>query len=754
MYRNFLNVAVAAPGGVHNYFNSRPGVGATVTGTSRNDQITDGAAGNTLAGGAGDDQYQVAFDTTRIIEAPGGGIDAVTAYNNIALGANVEIGRVHGDLITMVAAPTGSQLQAYGSRDVLAGGRGNDLLIDETSNKQTLFEINDGSGKDVIYKFTATGANHDLIRLNDPQFTSFAAVRSAMSQVGSDVLLNLSSTDKLLIKDVRIGDLTPDDFLLRFSPTGLKMTFNDEFNGLSLYNDATRAGTWDTTFRYGPDNSLIARTLPGNGELQVYTDPKLGPNPFRVGNGELSITAEKLTAAESAQLWNYKYSSGLLTTEHSFAQTYGYFEIKAELPVEQGMFPAFWLMPKAAVWPPEIDVMENVGQNWVSGGAIAPNHSDAFRTFFPDGLRGDHTYGLLWNKQSITWYVDGKAVGSVPTPPSMHQPMYLLVNLAVGGDWAGAPPANFDSATMNIDYVRAYSLNNAPASTPSAPTSPPPAPKPQPQPAPQPLEETVLSAVTTSLGSTQTHLVLTGNRAIDGIGNALDNILSGNVAANKLTGGNGDDHLYGKIGNDALLGGNGDDILKGGIGADAMTGGGGDDRYQVDSSADHIVELPGGGDDRVIASVSTTLAANVEDLSLIGKAAINGTGNQGANAVIGNDGANVLTGHGGNDKLVGDRGDDVLIGGQGDDLLVGGQGNDRFVFAPGFGDDRIADFGAGNAKDLIDLSALIKAGIRPILSDSGAGMVISAPGGHSITLLGVDPHELTATSTGYVYDGY
>ncbi|RYE56080.1 MAG: glycosyl hydrolase family protein, partial [Rhizobiaceae bacterium] len=385
MYMNFLNVAVATPGAVQNYFNNRPGAGVTANGTARNDQMTDGAVRNTLIGGAGDDQYMVAFDGTTIIEAAGGGLDAVTAYNNFALPANVEIGRVQADLVTIVAAPTGSLLQAYGSRDVLVGGRGNDILVDESKGKQTLFEIGDGSGKDVIYKFTAKGADHDLIRLNDPQFTSFSAVKAAMTQVDKDVLIDLSANDKLLIKDVKISDLTDDDFLLRFSPSGLKMTFQDEFNGLSLYSDTNPRGTWDTTFRYGPDNSLSARTLPGNGEDQVYTDPKFGPNPFSVSDGELSITAEKLTAAESAKLWNYKYASGLLTTEHSFAQTYGYFEIKAELPVEQGMFPAFWLMPKAAVWPPEIDIMENVGENWVSGGAIAPNDHDAFRTFFPEG---------------------------------------------------------------------------------------------------------------------------------------------------------------------------------------------------------------------------------------------------------------------------------------------------------------------------------------------------------------------------------
>ncbi len=435
--------------------------------------------------------------------------------------------------------------------------------------------------------------------------------------------------------------------------------------------------------------------------------------------------------------------------------------MRAELPVEQGMFPAFWLMPKASVWPPEIDIMENVGENWVSGGAIAPNDHDAFRTFFPEGLKGDHSYGLLWTKQSITWYVDGKAVGSIPTPASMHQPMYLLVNLAVGGDWAGRPAADFDSAVMKVDYVRAYSLDQgtSPPPPPQAPSPPPPPAAPSPPPPPPPVPDpdpdpdgAVVSAVTMTLDATTVRLVLSGTDAIDGAGNKLDNILSGNEGSNRLVGGNGDDRLYGKGGNDELLGGNDDDLLNGGAGADTMTGGGGNDLFVVDSAADRVVELTGGGQDRVMSSVSTTLAAEVENLSLAGTAAINGTGNGEDNIIAGNSAANVLSGLAGNDKLIGGGGNDVIIGGQGNDLLSGGDGVDRFVFTAGFGDDRISDFGAGGA-DVVDLSALIQAGIRPTLHDSPVGAVIAVSGGYSITLIGVDPHELNATGSGYVFDG-
>lgn len=195
-------------------------------------------------------------------------------------------------------------------------------------------------------------------------------------------------------------------------------------------------------------------------------------------------------------------------------------------------------------------------------------------------------------------------------------------------------------------------------------------------------------------------LVLTG-AARQGTGNAADN---------ELTGGAGDDRLSG-------LGGA--DLLDGGAGADVMAGGSGDDRYRVDNAGDSVVEAAGAGTDTVEASVNHTLAANVENLVLIG-AARAGNGNELANVVTGGTRNDVLAGLGGNDRLTGgagaDRldggdGDDRLTGGTGADTMTGGAGRDVFVFAPGdvsatlAGADRITDFDARTG-DRLDLRAL------------------------------------------------
>jgi len=689
-YLTFYNVPFATQSAVSNWISTKPTAGSTLYGTTKNDQLPDTYGGATLAGKSGDDSYLIVDSASRIIENAGEGVDSVTAYTNFRLPSNVEMLTLQGEMITGVAADTGSMLTALGSRDVLVSGKGADILVDRTTDKQTLFQFDVGSGKDAVYGFTATGANHDLLRVNYPQFTSFDALKSAMTQVGSDVRIDLTASDAVILRGVSLSSLTADDFLLPFSPANLKLTFNDEFNGLSLYNGAAGSGTWKTSYRYGPANgngSLSARTLPGNGEVEIYLDSSyagdpskssnaLGLNPFSIDNGVLSIKAWKLSDADSSKLWNYRYGSGLLTTEKTFSQTYGYFEIRADLPQVKGMFPAFWLLPTASTWPPEIDIMENVGQNFASGGAISADHRDAFRTWFPDGQTGMHTYGLLWTAEKITWYVDGNAVGSVATPPSMNQPMYMIFNLAVGGDWAGKPDPAFSAATMKVDYVRAYSLDQvttAPVAQ-GAVVTPPVVASPTTTDT-QPASGDISASISTTLGAADHDLTLTGSGAIDGTGNALDNVITGNDAANKLDGGVGNDTLHGGAGADTLIGGGGDDQLDGGTGADNMAGGAGNDRYLVDNVNDKVLELSGGGTDTVVATVDVTLANYVENGVLFTGATMM-TGNSLSNLISGNDADNQLFGASGDDTLMGGGGSDQLSGGSGYDSLAGGAGND------------------------------------------------------------------------------
>jgi Ca2+-binding RTX toxin-like protein len=174
----------------------------------------------------------------------------------------------------------------------------------------------------------------------------------------------------------------------------------------------------------------------------------------------------------------------------------------------------------------------------------------------------------------------------------------------------------------------------------------------------------VQSSVTYTLAANVENLTLTGASAISGTGNSLNNILIGNGAVNTLTGGAGDD------------------TLDGGVGADKLIGGTGNDTYFVDNASDVITENAGEGIDTVNSTLAYTLATNVENLTLLGTTAINGTGNTVDNILTGNSAANTLTGNAGNDTLDGKAGDDIL---------VGGTGNDTYVLDRGYGSDTIRE---------------------------------------------------------------
>jgi Ca2+-binding RTX toxin-like protein len=161
---------------------------------------------------------------------------------------------------------------------------------------------------------------------------------------------------------------------------------------------------------------------------------------------------------------------------------------------------------------------------------------------------------------------------------------------------------------------------------------------------------------------------------------AGDDTINGSAYDDYLLGYDGNDSLRGNAGADGLDGGAGNDVLNGGIGADTMIGGLGNDTYYVDTHSDIVTEDASAGTDRILSSVTLTLPANVENLTLTGTAAINGTGNALANVIIGNAAANRLTGGGGNDALHGADGNDIIVGGGGNDTLDGGAGADQFLF--------------------------------------------------------------------------
>jgi len=250
------------------------------------------------------------------------------------------------------------------------------------------------------------------------------------------------------------------------SLAGYKLTFDDEFNSFSSNGPSnpfvtSHTGTWDTTYAYGE------RKL--NDEVQLYSDPTVGVNPFSDSNGVLTITAAPSTDRSAS--WGQPYTSGAITTLHSFSQRYGYFEMRAELPDGVGMWPAFWMVSKQHVWPPELDPLEAFGSNGSTGeGGAYSFHNGLVKT--DSGGQGAwnstnganlytqyNTFGVDWQPDRITFYFNGQAYASVATPTEFNQPMYLLANLAVGGNWAGAPIG--ETAALKIDYIRAFSHDQA-----------------------------------------------------------------------------------------------------------------------------------------------------------------------------------------------------------------------------------------------------------------------------------------------------
>lgn len=237
-------------------------------------------------------------------------------------------------------------------------------------------------------------------------------------------------------------------------PSGMKLTFADEFNALDLYS------TWKPTDQWGN------RYLPANGELQTYVDPQykgLGLNPFSINDGVLNIKASK-AGDTASKLGDRPYTSGMLSSFGSggFSQQYGYFEIRAQLPAGKGMWPAFWLLSDSGKWPPELDIMESIGSidNYAVQSIHSSDGNQGDTTYTSSNLQaGFHTYGMNWTKDTITYYIDDKKISEYDTPSDMHGKMHMLVNLAVGGTWPGSPDSTTDWSKTNfkIDYVRVYS---------------------------------------------------------------------------------------------------------------------------------------------------------------------------------------------------------------------------------------------------------------------------------------------------------
>ncbi|WP_342359365.1 family 16 glycosylhydrolase [Terrarubrum flagellatum] len=249
-----------------------------------------------------------------------------------------------------------------------------------------------------------------------------------------------------------------------------KLTFSDEFNSFKLWDGTSGL---DTRPAFAMSGTWADQGFAWSGASDTwYVQPNnLGAasNPFSVNNGVLTITASRSATTFSDPKGTYEYTSGVITTAHEFAQTYGYFEIRAKTSDAPGTLPAFWLLPADGSWPPELDVMEISGSQPTTllntahsarSGAYKIDSSHFFTadtTTIANASAGFHTYGVDWEADKIAWYYDGQKVFETATPSDMNKPMYLVANLNVGGKIEGHPDASQPfSASYQIDYIRAY----------------------------------------------------------------------------------------------------------------------------------------------------------------------------------------------------------------------------------------------------------------------------------------------------------
>lgn len=347
------------------------------------------------------------------------------------------------------------------------GARAEDAAVATLSSQQKdfVFEVRKGQGSKVIKGFDARSGQK--IRLVGFGSMSLDQLRAELKVDAGGAWLDIGGGQQLRISGANADVVSA--IQLQLDRSQYAPTFSDDFDSLSLdLEDGASKGVWRTNFGYG---GVHSRTLTNNGELQVYSDrlfagtgtTSLKIDPFRIADGKLEIVAEPLKEDLRQFTWGRSYTSGLLTTKASFSQMYGLFEIRAKLPKGKGLWPAFWLLPENRAWPPEIDVLEVLGDNtrklyvsWHS--KVGGKHtSEAKAIEVPDMSEDFHTYSVVWEKDTLMWFFDDVQVASRPTPEDFHLPMYMLINLAVGGGWPGSPDKTTQfPARYTIDWVRAY----------------------------------------------------------------------------------------------------------------------------------------------------------------------------------------------------------------------------------------------------------------------------------------------------------
>lgn len=275
------------------------------------------------------------------------------------------------------------------------------------------------------------------------------------------------------------SSITSKDFALSIASGTL--VWSDEFSDSGKANALPDSKTWtyDTGYRCCGNNELETYCAAGSATSPCDTS---NPNAYLDTSGYLHIVARNPSSGT--------YTSARLKTQGQFSFMYGRIEARMKLPESQGMWPAFWLLGNNIAtlsWPAcgELDVMEHIdgsnpppyagaqppGYDWIAGsvhgGPSGAQEANGSQTYHPDGFSAAawHTYGMIWSKGQVQYYVDDPSnVYATFTPanfpgtwPFDQGPQFIILNLAVGGDWPGSPDATtVFPGDMQVDYVRIY----------------------------------------------------------------------------------------------------------------------------------------------------------------------------------------------------------------------------------------------------------------------------------------------------------